>query len=163
MKKLLLLTLFLATTATFAFAQTTFILVRHAEKQDDGTSDPSLNEAGKVRANTLATMLSDQEIVALYSTPFKRTKETLTPLSNQIGVGITEYDPFSKKEWLEGLAKQHEEGTVVIAGHSNTIPFLANALLGKDNFAQFDESDYSNLIVIVGEKVGEGTLVRFRF
>lgn len=163
MKKLSLITLLL-TFSMLAFSQqTTFILVRHAEKADDGTRNPPLNEDGKVRANDLASLLANQEITALYSTPFKRTEETLQPIAEARGLEIMTYDPFAKDQWLVNLAKNHAGGTVVISGHSNTIPALANALLGSETFEQFDESDYTNLIIIVTNEVGKGKLVRLKF
>ena len=132
----------------FSQQSTTFILVRHAEKAQDGTKNPPLNEAGKVRANELAEMLSNQSIDALYSTDFKRTKETLKPIADQQDLEIMTYDPFAKSEWLSSLIEKHPSQTIVISGHSNTIPGLANALIGASKFEQFDDADYSNLIII---------------
>ncbi|MEP1034690.1 phosphoglycerate mutase family protein [Ekhidna sp.] len=164
MKKLLLTTLlFVFALITFAQDPTTFILVRHAEKADDGTRNPPLNEEGVSRSADLAEMLSKQEITALYSTPFKRTQETLQPIADLKGLDVLDYDPYAKGEWLSSLAEKHAGGTVVISGHSNTIPLLANALLGNETFAQFDESDYTNLIIIVTDEVGKGKLVRLKF
>ncbi|WP_424963192.1 phosphoglycerate mutase family protein [Ekhidna sp.] len=164
MKKLLITTFFLAfTIISYAQDQTTFILVRHAEKADDGTRNPPLNEEGKERSSYLAELLSRQEIDGLYSTPFKRTMETLRSIADQQGLEIKNYDPLAKKEWLQTIAEKHSNGTVIISGHSNTIPALANALLGEEKFEQWDESDYSNLIIIVAYEVGKGKLVRLKF
>lgn len=164
MKKLLLTSLLIILVSTvFSQVQTTFVLVRHSEKADDGTKNPPLNEQGKERSQNLADLLNNQEITALYSTPFKRTQETLQPIAELKNVEVQSYDPFAKASWLSSLISKHEGGTVVISGHSNTIPNLANALLGKETFSQFDESDYSNLIMITTEKVGSGTLIWLKF
>ncbi len=164
MKKsvLLFLTLALAT-SILAQDQTTFILVRHAEKADDGTRNPPLNEVGKQRALDLAALLENQEITALYSTPYKRTRETVQPLAEKKGLETKEYEPRPGEDWLAKLYKDHTSGTVVIVGHSNTIPFIANKLLGEDVFSQFDDKEYSNLIVVLGTEVGKGKLVRLSF
>ncbi|MEQ8905615.1 phosphoglycerate mutase family protein [Ekhidna sp.] len=160
-----LLTTFLLTCAITIYAQdqTTFILVRHAEKANDGTDNPPLTEAGLQRANDLAALLTNQEIDALYSTPFIRTETTLTPIGRDKGMEVKNYDPFAGAKWLSGALKKHAGGTIVICGHSNTIPELANALLGKERFQQFDDNDYSNLIIIVTSEVGKGKLVRLKF
>ena len=164
MKKLIL-TLLLCTLVTVVIAQkqTTFILVRHAEKAVDGTEDPALNETGKLRSANLAEMLSNQEITALYATPYIRTWATIEPLATMKRLEIKNYDPHSNGKWLTSLVEKHAGGTIVISGHSNTIPYLANALIGSETFTQFDEKDYSNLIVIVTDKVGKGKLVRLKF
>lgn len=163
MRKFLMTFTFAIATLAFAQAQTTFILVRHAEKADDGTKNPPLNEMGNERALNIASMLENQEIAALYSTPFKRTQETLQPLAEKKKLRVQDYDPYAKGEWLSTLVEKHGNGTVVISGHSNTIPLLANALLGDETFAQFDEKDYSNFIIIVCDEVGKGKLVRLSF
>lgn len=164
MKKLLLTTLLtILINVVFAQDATTFILVRHAEKADDGTRNPPLNEEGQQRSANLAGLLANQDVTALYSTPFKRTMETLQPIAEAKGIEVQNYDPYAKGEWLQSLAEKHPGGTVVISGHSNTIPALANDLLGNETFTQFDESDYTNLIIIVASEVGKGKLVRLKF
>lgn len=142
---------------------TTFILVRHSEKADDGTRNPPLNEKGKKRSENLAALLNNQNIAALYSTPFKRTKETLQPIGEGKNLEVLTYDPYAKDVWLKEVNAKHLGGTVVIGGHSNTIPNLANILIGEEKFSQFDESDYSNLIIIVTSEVGKGKLVRLTY
>ncbi len=39
-------------------------------------------------------------------------------------------------------------GTIVIAGHSNTVPGLANYLTGKNELQNFDDTDYDNLLIV---------------
>ncbi len=162
-KSILLLLTFALATSVFAQNQTTFILVRHAEKADDGTRNPPLNDDGKKRALSLASLLENQEITALYSTPYKRTRETLQPLAEKKGLETLEYEPRAGEDWLARLYNDHANGTVVIVGHSNTIPSIANKLLGEETFSQFNEKEYSNLIVVVGTEVGNGKLVRLNF
>lgn len=142
---------------------TTFILVRHAEKASDGTNDPGLSQPGLERANELAALLVKQSIHALYSTPYKRTKATLTPIARDKNLEINSYDPYDGKKLLADVLGKYAGGTVVISGHSNTIPGLANELLGKEVFSQFEESDYSNLILIVADEMGKGKLIHLNF
>lgn len=164
MKNLLALFIYLLTIhLAFAQTQTTFILVRHAEKASDGSENPPLNNQGKQRAQKLAEMLENQQITALYATPFKRTQETLKPIAEHKSLVIESYDPFSNTEWLNSLIAKHPNGTVIVSGHSNTIPQLANSLLGQTVFSQFNDDDYSNLIVIMTNKLGEGKLIRLKF
>ena len=163
-KKIICLLLFACVSST-AFCQdlTTFILVRHAEKANDGTRNPPLNQAGYERAENLAALLQNQQATALYSTPYTRTEETLKPIADKQKLQIASYDPRAGEEWLAELLVKHAGGTVVISGHSNTIPGLANKLLGEERFAQFDESEYSNLIIIVSEEIGKSKLIRLSF
>ena len=142
---------------------TTIILVRHSEKVKDGSKNPPLNKAGAERSTNLAALFTKQDISALYATPFKRTQETLQPIADQKELEIQSYEPFANEDWLKELIKKHKGGTIIISGHSNTIPNLSNVLLGDKKFTQFDESDYSNLIVIVANEVGKGKLIHINF
>jgi broad specificity phosphatase PhoE len=159
---LLIACIFAAPKSIIAQEITTVILVRHAEKADDGTSDPPLNEKGKKRARDLASMLSKTEISAIYSTDYKRTRQTMMPLARQKGLEINTYDP-TESAFVDSLIAQHKGGTVLISGHSNTTPEVANLLLDKNRFKPFDESDYGNIFIITLEDIGKGEVVHLRY
>jgi len=132
------------------FAQTsvkTIFLVRHAEKADDGTRDPSLNEAGSSRSQNLANMLSAADIEFIYSTDFKRTIETGMPLAIVLGKEIIKYDPPYSSA-VEKILKDTGDSRVLIIGHSNTIPALVNRLIEEEKYSQLDENEYDNLFIV---------------
>ncbi len=134
-------------------AITTYILLRHAEKVDDGTKDPELTDVGKQRAEMLAKMLAKESISAVFSTPLKRTRNTVAPLAAAKGLEIQNYDAAHLADFITANQK-YKGGTLVICGHSNTTPALLNLLTGrKDEFKTFDDTDYGNLIVV---SVGDG-------
>lgn len=125
---------------------TTIIMVRHAEKANDGTSDPSLTPQGKVRAQRLAAMLSPMQIDAVYSTPYQRTRLTGTPTAELKNLAVREYPPHDAG-FLPKLLDDHRGETVLVVGHSNTIPELVNSLT-DENFGQLEESEYDKLFVV---------------
>lgn len=142
---------------------TTFILVRHAEKVDD-SRDPDLSEEGYERAAMFERMLEYIQFDAVYSTPFIRTRETARPISERHQLTIQEYDHRDPEkvaaEWLE----KHRGQYVLVAGHSNSTPTFANALLGREHFSEkFDESDYGNILIITITAEGERHLLHMRF
>lgn len=142
---------------------TTFILVRHAEKVADGSKDPELSEIGKARALRLANMLKKQNIAAIYSTTYKRTINTVKPLAAQLGQTILQYEPFKDEEILKML-NEHKGKTVLIVGHSNNIPWIANTLLGKKEFGDYDESYYENVLIVnVIEKGVNGSTLQISY
>lgn len=154
---LLIAVVWTATGVAFAQEQlTTFILVRHGEKVDDGSKDPELNEEGKTRALRLAEMLSKTSVTAVYSTSFKRTQNTVSPLATAKGLEVLLYEPL-KPEPLDKMLTTHAGGTIVISGHSNTIPWTANYLIGKDQLKNFAEGDYKNFLVVTVLKKGSVT------
>ena len=147
------------TTSMVGFAQdqlTTFILVRHGERAEDGSEDPELSDAGRARAMRLAEMLSKTSVQAVYSTSFKRTRNTVSPLAQSKGLDILSYEPL-KADPLDKMLKDHAGGTVVISGHSNTIPWTANYLIGKEQLKDFSSDDYKNFLVVTVLKKGSVT------
>ena len=123
----------------------TLYLVRHAEKQSDGSRDPALTEIGKNRSEQLAVWFQDKGITDIWSSDYKRTRNTAMPLVTGLGLELSIYDPGN----LPGLAKKlrQQQHTALIVGHSNTTPELARLLC--DCFVEdMDESEYDRLIVI---------------
>ena len=166
MKKLPLLLVFGLLVATWGFAQsttTTVILLRHAEKGSEA-SDPDLSNAGSKRAKSLVVLLQKTKIDAIYSTAFKRTRNTVKPLAESKGLSVTLYDA-TKIEEVDALLQKHTGGTIVLCGHSNTTPTIINYLTGhKDEYNSFEDSDYGNLVIIsVVERGRDAKVVWLRY
>ncbi|MDL5047929.1 phosphoglycerate mutase family protein [Oscillatoria amoena NRMC-F 0135] len=145
-----------------AFGQeipTMFILVRHAEKDmKQSTNDPDLSEAGKKRADKLAHLLEKTNITAIYSSNYKRTRQTVEPLARSKTLEVQTYVP-NKEEDIDMMLAKNKGGTVVVAGHSNTIPQFANYLLGESTYHTFEDGDYGNILIVSVVKKGEGVKV----
>ena len=123
----------------------TLYLVRHAEKQQDSSRDPELTEPGRYRAGQLAKWLLDKNISDIWSSDYKRTRDTAKPLLSSLGLELNIYDPRNLTTLAEQLrTKAH---MAFIVGHSNTTPELAR-LLCQCSIADMEESEYDRLIVI---------------
>jgi broad specificity phosphatase PhoE len=156
MKKYLLAVLFFVSiSALQAQAITTIILVRHAEKMSDGSKDPELTEEGKARAVRFANLLKDTKVDAIFSTPLKRTQNTVAPLALSKGITVATYQAM-KGEVIDDMLKNFAGKTIVISGHSNTTPWTINYLLGKEEFKDFADSDYDNLVIVDLIEKGKG-------
>ena len=142
----LILTLLVLGSAA-CMAQTTVILIRHAEKLQDGSKDPGLTKEGEARAQELVRVLKEADIDEVYSTPFNRTKLTVTPLAGHLGLEVKEYNPFDLPAIVD-MIKASGKKTLVFSGHSNTTPIMVNLLLGEEKYKQLDERDYDNLYIV---------------
>lgn len=119
---------------------TTFVIVRHAEKGTDDAKDPSLSKAGRMRAQQLARLLSGSPLVAAYATDYRRTRQTAAPAAEAHGITVTTYDAQSPAAALASrLRAAHSSGTVLVVGHSNTVPDIAAALSGQAVDAMADD------------------------
>lgn len=109
----------------------TVIVVRHAEKDPAGDPrDPSLGAVGKKRAQDLAHLLGKSGATRFFANEYKRTQETLAPLSELTG-GKVEVVPGARIEDLVKAVQALPAGSVsVVAGHSNTVPQLIEKLGG---------------------------------
>jgi broad specificity phosphatase PhoE len=136
----------------------TFIVVRHAEKATDDPQDPNLSVAGLARAVALAQRLRDAPLVAAYATEFRRTQQTARPAAEAHGLSVTAY--FARGPAAESAAQwkqAHHGGTVLIVGHSNTVPDLVAALCGCTT-QPMDDTEYDRLSIVRMDTAGRATL-----
>lgn len=131
---------------TSADSTTTILLVRHAEKDTIVIgADPPLSAAGILRAHELARVLADARIAAIYVTPYQRTRRTAQPIADLLGDTLTVVDAVD--ETVERLRARHAGQTVLVVGHSNTLPQIIQKLAGV-TIAPFVEGDFDRLYVI---------------
>jgi 2,3-bisphosphoglycerate-dependent phosphoglycerate mutase len=138
-------------------AQTkTIVLIRHAEKADATSQDPELSDAGKQRAERLIKVGGKYKPGAFYSTNFKRTRDTITPLATKRKKTVEIYDARKPADLVDAIMKSKYKRHIV-AGHSNTIPGLANLIAKKDVFKNLDEPEYGVMWVI---RIKNGQVVK---
>jgi hypothetical protein len=76
---------------------------------------------------------------------------------------VKQYEPF-KDEVIQNMLEQHKGGTVLICGHTNNIPWIANLLLGKEAYADYAEADYGNILIVsVVEKGKVANVTHLRY
>lgn len=132
----------------------TIYLVRHAEKVTDGGAmlvedpkDPPLTPAGEARAEALAELLKDAGITQVWSTNYKRTRNTAAPLHKALGLEVMLYNPSDLQGFAETLKAQPNEIALVV-GHSNTTPALVEALGGDGGIPIDEKAEYDRLYVV---------------
>jgi broad specificity phosphatase PhoE len=147
----LVLAAILALTAPAASLAQTVVIVRHAEKVDD-SKDPDLSEAGRARAAALAEALKGARLTLVLATPLKRTVQTGFPAAQAAGLVPTPVP-------LDGGVAAHAarvaeaaravgpDATVLVVGHSNTVPDIARAL-GDPAPEALTDCDYDRMTVI---------------
>lgn len=139
-----------------------FVVVRHAEKMADAGDDPSLTASGLARADAVARSLAGAPVVAVYSTAYARTRQTAAPTASAHGVPVTTYDAREPASMFAArLRAAHDSGTVLVVGHSNTVPAIAAALCGCD-VPPMDETEYDRQLVVTVDAEGDATLATSR-
>ena len=137
-----------------------YIVVRHAEKGTDDARDPSLSEAGAARAQSLAHLLADTPLHAAYATAYKRTQQTARPTATARGLAVTTYDAkLPIATFVAQLRTAHAEGTVLVVGHSNTVPEIVSTLSGQP-VEPMPETVFDRLYRVTIDSSGVATLIQ---
>jgi phosphohistidine phosphatase SixA len=137
------------------------LMVRHAEKADDGTPDPPLTERGRERAACLAALLQGFSPTHLFTTPYRRNRDTLEPLAAATGLRPTVLDPKDDAAWQRALRELPPGSRAVVVGHSNSLPDLVAALGGRlgglDPEGNHPHDEYDRLVHVVVYAPGHAT------
>ena len=148
---------------------TTVFVVRHAERAGDPAGDPGLTPAGQSRAEALPQAVRDAgRVAAIYSTQLRRTQATAAPLAAAMGIAVTTRPASAANSatYAQDLAREilsrHAGQTVVVVGHSNTVPAIVAALSGGPAPA-LTEADYGDLFRVVIPRTGAPRVERGRF
>jgi broad specificity phosphatase PhoE len=145
---------------------TVVLVVRHAEKASDDT-DTALSESGLRRAQALARAAGDSRIGAIYTSQFKRSRDTAQPLADQLGIPITEVtvnldNPGDYGKQLAGeILNKHKGQTAVVVSHRNTVSSIVEALAGKSPGEIQDV--YSDLFIVVIPTDGPARLIKAQY
>jgi len=126
---------------------TTVILIRHAERDNPSTAnpDPRLNTSGKTRAKKLIHVAGQSDIRAIYNSHFTRSRETARPLAAHLGLSPLVMD--EPQQIKKDILSNHTGQTVLVVGHSDTLPDLINRL-GAGSIPAIDDSEFDNLFIV---------------
>ena len=123
-------------------------LIRHAEKDrsDPLNKNPHLNEKGIERSLLWNGYFENKEVNSIYSTNYNRTIETVLPISIAKGIKPIIYSASNIN--YESFLKKEKGNTVIVVGHSNTIPGFVNKLIEDDYYKQINDTVNSNLYIV---------------
>ena len=123
-------------------------LIRHAEKDrsDPLNKNPHLNEKGMERSLLWNGYFENKEVNSIYSTNYNRTIETVLPVSLAKGIKPIIYSASNIN--YESFLKKEKGNTVIVVGHSNTIPGFVNKLIEDDYYKQINDTVNSNLYIV---------------
>jgi len=146
MKKSIVLLLFFWIQVTLSQKTITqYYFIRHAEKADS-SKNPDLSEKGLERAQEWKALFSEINFDAVYSTDFKRTLQTINPIVLENGKILKIYNPQIVD--IETFKKETIGKTILIVGHSNTIPKMVNQIIKENKYSDIAENQFGNLYIV---------------
>ena len=123
---------------------TTVLVLRHADKIGE-----VLSYEGCLRANELVHVARKAGVEAIFETTEIRAKQTVKPLALALALEPIEY-PYSSNgtQNVVNQVKENYKGkTVLIVGHSDTVPYIIDLLVGEDTQYQVN-GEYDNLYIV---------------
>lgn len=139
---------------------TTVILLRHADR--DETSD-HLNAQGRERAQALVAAVRDRGVTAIYSPNVERNVDTVKPLAQYLGIGITLTPKFSMlvaNRIAREILDKHAGGVVVLVGNlTGNLQAFYHLLGGTGSGPE----EYGDLFIMTIPDQGPVIVNRIRF
>jgi broad specificity phosphatase PhoE len=145
---------------------TVILIVRHAEKASDADDSP-LNDAGTQRAQSLVGVAQEAGVSAIYTTQFKRNRDTAQPLAQKLGITPTEVpvnlqSPGDYGKRLAGdIIEKHRGQTVLVIGHGNTVGSIVEGLMGRA--VPLGDVQYSDLLIVTVPASGQAKLIKAQY
>ena len=143
---------------------TVVILVRHAEKGTQPPQDPPLSEEGQARANALVGVARQAGVTAIITTQFERTRKTAEPTAVELKITpeVVQAGGAAHAKAVAEQVMKHAGGTVLVVGHSNTVPAIV-AALGAPQPRDLCDSEYDQVFTVVLGDGGSPRLIRSRY
>jgi broad specificity phosphatase PhoE len=146
--------------------QTTIVIVvRHAEKAAAPADDPPLTAAGEERARELFAAVQNASVSAVITTQFARTKATAQPTATALSLPtevVTTTSGSAHPQEVAAAVRKHAGQTVLVVGHSNTVPAIIEAL-GAKRPAAICDPEYDNLYVVTIAPDGRAGVIHSKF
>lgn len=132
--------------------ETVVILVRHAERASDA-ANADLSAEGLARAGAVGELARSRDVTAVYTTDLCRTAQTGQPAALAAGasiqvlatgsgaagldactpairVGVEQAGGVAAADVAARIRERHRGETVLLVGHSNTVPAMLEAFTG---------------------------------
>lgn len=149
-------------------AETLVVVVRHAEKATDEGRDPTLTAAGAQRAQRLADALKHFRLDAVFATQYQRTQLSAAVAAKVAGpapviIAASAAVETDARDLATLIRTQYAGKSILVVGHSNTVPAIVAALSSMPAAAmEDDEYDRFTLIAIPdGEGVPRVVVSRY--
>lgn len=93
-----------------------------------GATDPDLTEEGQRQSRMMVDFFELDPPAVIYVTDTKRARQTAAPLAAHLGLTPKIYEGQNYAALVAAVSA--EQGTVLIVGHSNTVPDIVEQLGG---------------------------------
>jgi phosphohistidine phosphatase SixA len=132
-----------------------------------------LTASGVARSQTLARLLSNAGVKAIFTSQYTRTKQTAEPLATKLGLTVTSFtlklNPSNPRQIAEESTAEvtnkileRAGQSVLVVGHSNSIPDVIK-MLGGDVVPTIDERKFDDLFIVTVYAKGKAKVVQMKY
>jgi broad specificity phosphatase PhoE len=139
----------------------TALIVRHAERAETPVDDPGLTSEGEARARALMEVARKEKVTAIITTQLLRTRNTAEPTAKLLRISpeVLMTGDAGHAQKVAAAIRAHAGQTVLVVGHSNTIPAILEAL-GVKTPAAICEMEYDKIFLVKIAAGGTASLTR---
>lgn len=142
---------------------TTVIVLRHAEKAAGPAEDPGLTPEGGLRAGRLADLLAQVPVAAVYASDTRRARQTAAPLAARHGLAVTVRAGKDVQGLLDDIGRRFVGRTVVVVGHSNTVPQIIASLTRGRHVVRIGDAEHDRLFIVTVTRFGPPSVTELRY
>src|SRR6478609_1673693 len=148
--------------APAAAQATTVIIVRHGEKMSE-TGDRDVSPAGVARAEALKSALAAFPVQGVFVTEYKRTQQTAAPTAAAFHVTpVIIPARGGAKTTADSIRKMPAGSAALVAGHSNTVGLIIEAL-GGPKVEELCDQEYATIFILELPAGGTPKLLRLSY
>jgi broad specificity phosphatase PhoE len=133
-------------------ATTTVIFVRHADAPLVVDQEVGLTPAGALRAEELARVLGDADVVqgvdAIFSSPLRVNQETAAPLARRLNLPVQEFDPKNNRALRKRILRKYKGKVVLVVAEPSLIPTVIARLQGSKKVPPMVDGEYDNIYIV---------------
>jgi broad specificity phosphatase PhoE len=148
-------------------ATTTVVFVRYADRPAGDGDNPGLSAAGQVRAEELARVLGDIDVVAgvdaIFATQFRMTQETADPLARRLRLPVQVMDVSDVNGLLDKILTDYKGKVVLVVSHTEPLPVMIRELHGSKRVPAMAADEYDNLYIVSIPWYGKVKTLRLKY
>lgn len=148
-------------------ATTTVVFVRYAEINLDEDENPGLSSAGRRRAEELARIVGDIDVVAgvdaIFATQYRATQETVEPLSKRLQLPVQVVDTGNVRGLTDLILREYKGRIVLVVTDREAMPLLIENFHGSKKVPEMGEAEHDNLYIVSIPWYGRVKTLRVKF
>ena len=148
-------------------ATTTLIFVRHTDSDTSVEIDPPLNRIGRERAELLADVVEDIDVVAgvdaVYASEHRRTQETAAAVAERLDLDVSIRDPYEVVPFMADVLREHKGEIVLVVTLGDALAPLVEELHGSKNIPLFDPNDHDDIFIVTIPWFGKVKTLQFHY